>query len=107
MAPVRVDQALVPVVGVQHLERGQGNHKQSMAPGVSTGSLEGHGRGSKDLWERLVKSYQVQRSLCYLSAICRSPLLILSHLHHSLLTLRKPIPNLIYFRREIYSKKKS
>lgn len=32
----------VPLLGAQHLERKQGNHKQSMAPGVSAGSLEGY-----------------------------------------------------------------
>lgn len=64
-------------------------------------------RGNRDLWERLVKAYQVQRGPCYLSAICRSPLLILSHLHDSLLTLRQSIQRFIYFRREVYSSKKS
>lgn len=71
-----------------------------MVSGVLAG-WRGTVRRSRDLWERLVKAYQVQRGPCYLSVICRSPLLILSHLHDFLLTLRQSVQHFIYFRREV------
>lgn len=98
-----VDQTLVPLLVAQLLERKPRNHKQPTTPWVrSAGSLEDTRGGNLCfLWERLMKAYQVHRGPCYLSAICRSPLLIMPHLHPSLLTLRMSIQNCNYVRIEV------
>lgn len=98
-----VDQTLVPLLVAQLLERKPRTHKQPTTPWVrSAGSLEDTRGGNLCfLWERIMKAYQVHRGPCYLSAICRSPLLIMPHLHPSLLTLRMSAQHCNYVRREV------